>query len=324
MLVEWNGQVVVLTARHVIQDAQRIVVRLCTGKTLSARLLSADATWDLAVLEFTGYAPGSAGCATGSASAMRFEGVEPVTLELGPAAMQREGSRLESCGYGPDGRLACNSGLFLGYRRSAAAPRGPDDWMILSGHAREGDSGGPVFNERGRLVGVLWGTDGEEVVAVQAGRLHLLLEAAVPEKRLADGDGGFDSRIAVLFLTRNPQSPAFQPHPTAVNVGVDLAANKAPCLPWRNGTQKAIAAEQKEIEGLISLEKARAAGAAGSASATQPACCPTQPPSAAGSAGATEPEAAKEKPLSPALVIAIVLAAFAVTGLAFGLTKKKS
>ena len=51
-------------------------------------------------------------------------------------------------------------------------------------------------------------------------------------------------------------------------MGVTVAA-KGPVLPWRNETQKAVAAEQKEIEALISLEKARA---------TQPpACCPTPP-----------------------------------------------
>jgi S1-C subfamily serine protease len=296
-LVDWKGRAVVLTARHVTQDAKSIVVRLSTGKTLSARLLSADATWDLAVLELQGIP----------------QGVEPVALEFGPEAMQREGCRLESCGYGPDGRLACNSGLFLGYRRSAAAPRGPDDWMVLSGHAREGDSGGPVFNERGRLVGVLWGTDGESVVAVQAGRLHLTLDAAVATR-------GQGSEVVSLSPLSSPLSSVV---PTAVNVGIDLAANKSPCLPWRSGTQKIITAEQKEIDALISLEKARSACGAGTASATppaccQPGCCPTQPPTA------TQPETAKENALSPVLVIVIVLAAFVATGLAFGLTQKKS
>ena len=79
--------------------------------------------------------------------------------------MQIAGETAESCGYGPDGRLACNSGLFLGYKRSAETPDGPDDWFAISGHARGGDSGGGVFNRAGKLVGVLWGTDGQEVAA---------------------------------------------------------------------------------------------------------------------------------------------------------------
>ena len=97
--------------------------------------------------------------------------------------MQHEGNRLESCGYGPDGKLAVNTGLFLGYKRSTQTPNGPDDWFEISGHARPGDSGGGVFNERGRLVGVLWGTNGEVVVGVQAGRLHVLLDAATAARR---------------------------------------------------------------------------------------------------------------------------------------------
>jgi hypothetical protein len=129
-------------------------------------VLKTDAIWDCAVLELIG----------------QPEGVEPAEVELGEKAMQQEGSRLESCGYGPDGQLACNSGLFLSYKRSTQTQNGPDDWMEISGHARQGDSGGPIFNEQGRLVGVLWGTDGEHVVGVQAGRIHQLLDAAVPEQ----------------------------------------------------------------------------------------------------------------------------------------------
>ena len=106
-------------------------------------------------------------------------GVQPADVERGGAAMQTAGNRLESCGYGADGQLACNSGLFLSYKRSNETPNGPDDWFTISGHARQGDSGGGVFNEQGKLVGVLWGTDGQEVVCVQAGRLQKLLDTAI-------------------------------------------------------------------------------------------------------------------------------------------------
>ena len=193
-LVKWKGRLVILTARHVIQDAKKILVWFYTGKTYAARVLSADATWDIAVLE-TDALP---------------EGVEGAELELGADAKQSQGDRLESCGYGPDGKLACNNGLFLGYRRSSAAPCGPDDWMVISGHARGGDSGGPVFNRRGRLVGVLWGTDGKEVVCVQAGRIHLALDAAVSQQP-------FEQKAMVpVIATRTPTPPADLARPTPI------------------------------------------------------------------------------------------------------------
>jgi hypothetical protein len=173
-LVRWGAnKVVVLTARHVVQDARKIVVELHNKKTHKARVLKVDAVWDCAVLGVVG----------------KPEGVAPAELELGDAAMQKEGSRLESCGYGPDGRLACNTGLFISYRRSTKTPNGPDDWFEISGHARQGDSGGGIFNQRGRLVGVLWGTNGEVVVGVQAGRIHVLLDEALADRHDATEPG---------------------------------------------------------------------------------------------------------------------------------------
>ncbi len=169
-IVRWSGRIFVLTARHVIKDAKRILVELATKQTREARLLAADATWDCAVLEILG----------------PLTGIDTAELEQGEAAMQTAGCRLESCGYGPDGRLACNTGLFQGYRRSSATPGGPDDWMVVSGHARSGDSGGGVFNTRGKLVGVLWGTDGENVVCVQAGRIHRLLNSVVAHRTTSE------------------------------------------------------------------------------------------------------------------------------------------
>ncbi len=208
-LVKWGGKVVVLTARHVVKDAKSIVVELWDKKTYRARVLKVDPTWDVAVLGLCGGA----------------ENLVAVDVELGDVAMQREGNRLESCGYGPDGKLASNCGLFIGYRRSSQAPTGPDDWMVISGHARQGDSGGPVFNERGHLVGVLWGTDGETVVCAQAGRLHMVLDDAI--KPLA---------YSPSQLLRQPTPPRDGCCPTpepAPAYDASALGSEDPLLPWR-------------------------------------------------------------------------------------------
>ena len=257
-LVKWGGKVVVLTARHVVKDAKKIVVELHDKRTHRATVVAVDAVWDCAVLELDA-AP---------------VGVEPADVERGEAAMQAAGNRLESCGYGPDGRLACNSGLFLGYKRSAETPDGPDDWFTISGHARGGDSGGGVFNERGRLVGVLWGTDGQEVVCVQAGRLQKLLSAAIPE----------DAAQQKSILQRVP-TPA------------------KPLLPWRKETKSRDDAQDARIEALIELQERQAKAAV-------PAPPKVEPPIAEGQRA----EAANDESASPALAGMVILASLTVGG----------
>jgi thioredoxin 1 len=166
VLVRWGARLVVLTARHVVRDAKAIRVRLSTGAVHTARLLNADVVWDCAVLQLDGIP----------------QGVQPADLEFGKAAILADGDKLESCGYGPDEKFAVNSGRFIGYRRySGAGSDGPDDWFGISGHSRNGDSGGPVYNARGRVVGILWGgnDDADGVWCVQAGRLHVAIRDAM-------------------------------------------------------------------------------------------------------------------------------------------------
>ncbi len=292
-LVRWNGRLVVLTARHVVQNAKRIVVELCTKKTHRARVVKVDAVWDCAVLELSGTP----------------EGVEPAEIELGAAAVHQKGDRLESCGYGSDGRLACNSGRFLGYRRSTAAPQGPDDWLTMSGLARGGDSGGPIFNERGRLVGVLWGTDGKEVVGVQAGRIHRLLDAAAPKQAALPVE---QKAIAARCPTppKEPDSVASFPIPAAAEAST--YGKPQPVLPWRDGAQKKDDAIEARIEALLELQERQSRAAASTAPAI----------AAAPSIHASEADKHHEK-ASPAVAAICMAAAVGLASAMYYLTAKE-
>ena len=132
--------------RHLFRDgAGEISVAFAGGKTFGANLVAIDRQWDLAALEI---APPAA---------------PPVDIATDAP---RPGDWLESCGFGPDGRWRCNRGQARGYVQ-AAGTTGPET-LELGGSARQGDSGGPVFNDRGQLAAVLWGTDGGD------GRRHVL------------------------------------------------------------------------------------------------------------------------------------------------------
>ena len=238
VLVRWGERIVVLTARHVVKDAKRVVVETFKRKAYRAKVMRVDAAWDCAVLELT----------------ERPEGIEPAEVELGSAAMFSDGDRLESCGYGPDGKLACNFGLFKGYRRSTAKIDGPDDWMVVSGHARGGDSGGPVFNSHGRVVGVIWGYDGETVVSVQAGRIHRLLDAAVAVYQEQAVNVGIFQRNPTPpkpdFLPQRPLVPVPQQPADEVKIG-----DKNPLLPWRGDSETRDREFEERLNGLLTAQE---------------------------------------------------------------------
>jgi thioredoxin len=208
VLVRWTDRIVVLTARHVIKDATRIIVTFSTGRTFSARVLVAS-DWDCAVLELDGKPDAT-----------------PAEVEMGQAAVFHEGDRLESCGYGgPETQLAVNGGLFIGYRRPGTGGDGRDDWFAMSGPARPGDSGGPIFNAHGRVVGVLWGTDGQMTIGVQVGRLHVVLKEARFKQTACGRDG---CATGACGMPRNPTPPMdVQPEP------FEQAGQNDPALPWR-------------------------------------------------------------------------------------------
>ncbi len=134
-LVAVNGRHgLVVTNWHVIRDAgARIEVAFPDGFRSTATLLAADRDWDLAAL------------------AIWRPNVQPIPLA---AEAPWPGDPLTIAGYG-SGRYRTATGRCVQYVSPGA--NHPFEMVELAASAREGDSGGPILNQRGELAGVLFG-----------------------------------------------------------------------------------------------------------------------------------------------------------------------
>ncbi len=128
----------VLTNWHVVRETSgQILVSFPDGFTSGATVLKTDSTWDLAAL------------------AIWRPNVQPVRLSI---AASRPGEVLTIAGYGRDSTYRAVSGRCAEY----LSPGGnhPNELMEVGDvAARNGDSGGPIFNTRGELAGVLFGSN---------------------------------------------------------------------------------------------------------------------------------------------------------------------
>ena len=181
----------VVTNWHVVRDGQGDVeVIFPDGFRSKARPLKVDADWDLAALVI--WRPQ----------------VPPVSIA--PHAPQ-PGDQLTICGYG--------SGVFraaTGRCTQYYAPRAdfPQHMVELDVEARQGDSGGPIFNERGELAGVLFGAGRGTTLGSFGGRVGSFLATLAPdigraadnalvERDASDAPGG---NTGALQLATEPES----------------------------------------------------------------------------------------------------------------------
>jgi hypothetical protein len=152
----------VLTVSHLIRDGEgRILIRFPSGETHEATTITVDSHWDLALLEF------------------EHGGLRTPCVELSMSPAYR-GDQLTFAGYGPRGVYQECRGSLIGYY----SIDGNDVCEVfrLEGVAREGDSGGPVFDTAGRLAGVVWGTDDRAAYATYSERIRRFLDDAVQEE----------------------------------------------------------------------------------------------------------------------------------------------
>ena len=219
-------QGVVLTCAHLFRGSRgAIQVSTAAGETMAAELMALDPAWDLAALR-----------------------VAPPSIESVPLAAEppRQGEVLSSCGYGRDGRLWCNTGQMLGYVRAEGTAT--FETLQLSGPARPGDSGGPVFNSRGELVAVLWGSDGRSVGGTSTGPIRRFLAALLP---------------ATAAGTRSPPAPGTPPvperTPAAWAAEVARLRERLDALEGAVVAAESLAERVEEVERVSAVDSLRAA-----------------------------------------------------------------
>ncbi len=156
--VAWGDTAVVLTCYHGFREGVgEVTVTTAQGSAMRARVLGVDPAEDLAAL------------AVPSCPA------KPLVVSTG---YPRPGEVVYGGGFEGDGQWAWATGQCRGF--VAINPKSKKATSFaFAAVVRQGDSGGPVLNQRGELIGVLWGTDDRETVATYSGSILRFL-ASLP------------------------------------------------------------------------------------------------------------------------------------------------
>lgn len=194
-LVDVNGQHgLVVTNWHVISEAlSPPTVLFADGFRSLAQVVRVDRDWDLAALVI--WRPNA----------------QPVPLAT---AAPQPGERLSIAGYGK-GPYRLASGPCTKYLQPSTGL--PHEMVELQVIARQGDSGGPIFNARGELAGVLWGEGNGYTTGSYCGRVRQFLSTIVPNNNQPS-----EHPPAVP-----PSAPADSTAATLVSIQSPAAANLA-------------------------------------------------------------------------------------------------
>jgi hypothetical protein len=115
-------------------------------------------------------------------------------------------------GYGSHGKLRQSAGRILGYTRAGRGTLAQT--MVISGGSSPGDSGGPIFNARGELLAVLWGSTDRETYGTCCLRARQFLDRALGKPQSAN-------RLPSSAL---PDAPKFEPRLPASSADANCQA----------------------------------------------------------------------------------------------------
>src|SRR5262245_21583518 len=194
-----EDRALVVTNWHVVHDSKGIVeVVFPNGFRSRAKPLKVDSDWDLAALVI--WRPP----------------IDPVKLSTDPP---RPGDALTIHGYG-QGQYRIATGRCTSYYAPHA--HFPLEMVELDVEARQGDSGGPIFNQRGELAGVLFGAGEGTTLGSFGPRVSAFLASVAPDI------GPQPEQRQQLAIAERP-APNVQP---AINEGWIAAKQEYPSSPW--------------------------------------------------------------------------------------------
>src|SRR3990172_96958 len=149
--VSQNGTL--LTAYHVVKDAKSIRVHLADGTATEAKLQTFNAKRDLAILRIDLRTP------------------HYLSLSLAPGESVRVGERVFTMGYPAPDLLGQEPKFTEGSISALSGPGGEAGLLQVSVPVQPGNSGGPLINEHGRVVGVVSSTAGVQAFLSATGAL---------------------------------------------------------------------------------------------------------------------------------------------------------
>ena len=145
---------IIITNWHVVRDSDGLIqVHFPDHFGYYAAVISNDPTWDLAVLLIS-----------------KPENTPMVSIAQ---TAPKVGDPLWIAGYG-SGKYRLIGGHCTQYITPETGLK--NEFVELSVEARQGDSGGPIFNQKGELAGVLFGSDSHNTAGSYCGRVRLVLE----------------------------------------------------------------------------------------------------------------------------------------------------
>ena len=215
VLVDVNRtQALVLTNWHVIRDSRSaVLVQFPDGFQSAGTVVRWDEPWDLAAIVI--WKPHAV----------------PVTIAERPPLI---GEPLTIAGYGR-GPFRAETGNCTEYLSPGAGY--PKEFVELAATARQGDSGGPILNERGELAGVLFGQSDGRTIGSCSSRVRTFLASvgskgftAMPLAEFSNtpaldrGIGTSTQQSPVRFAT----APLDQPQQRSMHVGGMPSTQQSP------------------------------------------------------------------------------------------------